>query len=166
MVCQKCLGIGNVDSIQGDSIGLRRTRVKLKCRQIRCGDTFGLKIDRKILIFSSELLTGCLTDEWKCSTQSILEKNVNNVRFCRINSGATRDRFFILRVSLKRVFFGPEAENPCILCGWVNRIRTYIDGVRVRCPAIGRSPRKFYVSLIHYSSLSVNKILAFIAAVW
>ncbi len=34
--------------------------------------------------------------------------------------------------------------------GWVIRIRTLIDGVRVRSPAVGRSPNSLIVELIQH----------------
>ena len=41
--------------------------------------------------------------------------------------------------------FNQKAENLMLLSGWVIRIRTLIDGVRVRSPAVGRSPSIFNV---------------------
>ena len=45
-----------------------------------------------------------------------------------------------------------------VFYGWVIRIRTLIDGVRVRSPAIGRSPNELMKSFIHHGCLGVNRI--------
>jgi hypothetical protein len=47
----------------------------------------------------------------------------------------------------------PTICNPLKLLGWETRIRTWVDGVRVRSPSAGRSPIK--IELLHY--LKPNK---------
>ena len=68
-----------------------------------------------------------------------------------------------LYVTLSKKWILVKSLKAFIISGWVIRIRTLIDGVRVRSPAVGRSPRKivigFYTSGLLYSQeISMLKI--------